>query len=109
METEVLKETDVLIHRIVSSDIYKEYRESLEKVAQYPELKEKLDRFRTRNYEVQVSMEEGSTFESLDDLDREKRQLTQNPLLAEFLAAELALCRMMQEVMDRLVASLDFE
>ena len=109
METEVLKETDVLIHRIISSDIYKEYRESLEKVARYPELKERLDRFRTRNYEVQVNMEEGSTFESLDDLDREKRELTQNPLLAEFLAAELALCRMMQEVMDRLVGSLDFE
>ncbi|MCD8131474.1 MAG: YlbF family regulator [Lachnospiraceae bacterium] len=109
METEVLKETDVLIHRIVSSGIYKEYRESLEKVAQYPELKERLDRFRTRNYEVQVNMEDGSSFDSLEDLEREKRELTQNPLLAEFLAAELALCRMMQEVMDRLVVSLDFE
>ncbi|MCD8069718.1 MAG: YlbF family regulator [Lachnospiraceae bacterium] len=109
METEVLKETDVLIHRIVSSGIYKEYRESLEKVAQYPELKERLDRFRTRNYEVQVNMEDGSSFDSLEDLEREKRELTQNPLLAEVLAAELALCRMMQEVMDRLVVSLDFE
>ncbi|MCD8325862.1 MAG: YlbF family regulator [Lachnospiraceae bacterium] len=109
METEVLKATDELLQRIISSDIYKEYRESLEKVSRYPELKERLDRFRTRNYEVQISMEEGSTFESLDDLDREKRGLTQNPLVAEFLAAELALCRMMQEVMDRLVGGLDFE
>ncbi len=109
METEVLKETDELIHRIISSGIYKEYRESLEKVAQYPELKERLDRFRTRNYEVQSSMEDGSAFDRLEDLEREKRELTQNPLLAQFLAAELALCRMMQEVMDRLVESLDFE
>ncbi len=109
MEPEIMKETDVLIHRIVSSQVYREYRQSLEKVEQYPELKERLDSFRTRNYELQTSMPEGASFEELDDLDREKRELTQNPLLAEFLAAELALCRMMQEIMNKLVVSLDFE
>ena len=109
MEPEIMKETDVLIHRIVSSEVYKEYRQSLEKVEQYPELKERLDSFRTRNYEVQTNMPEGASFEELDDLDREKRELTQNPLLKEFLAAELALCRMMQEVMNKLVESLEFE
>lgn len=98
---------DGLIAAILESDVYRVYREELEKVKQVPGLKEQIDEFRRRNYELQSSAD--NDFEKLDCIEKEYEDFRANPLVADFLAAELDLCRTMQNIDMRITAELKFE
>lgn len=96
-----------LIEVIRASEDYQEYRRQLEKVKQYPELKEKIDEFRRRNFELQCSPD--YAFDKMEQFELEYRELRDDPLVSDFLAAELAFCRLMQHVSGRIVEAVDFE
>ncbi len=95
------------ISAIKDSEEYRDYTREKEKVKQFPELKEQIDEYRRRNYEMQNS--DDTVFENIEEVEREYADLWEKPLAADFLAAELAFCRMMQEVNLRVTESLDFE
>ena len=61
------------------------------------ELKKKVDEFRLRNFALQEA-ENIDLFDAVDKIDREYRDLRKNPVVAEYLAAELSVCRMIQKV-----------
>ena len=66
------------------------------RVKEQSELKRQIDEFRTRNFELQTSKD--TNFDKLDQFTRENEAFRENPLVSDFLAAELAFCRMMQEI-----------
>lgn len=99
--------TDEFIAAILASDVYESYRKELEKVMREPGLKEQIDEYRKRNYEFQASAD--NDFSNLDRFEKEYENFRANPLVADFLAAELGLCRMMQRIYTRITASLDFQ
>ncbi len=86
---------------------YRAYLQAKEKVKEFPELKREIDEYRKRNYELQSKSE--IEFESIEEFEKEYESLWENPLAAEFLAAELAFCRMMQEISFQITESFDFE
>lgn len=92
--------TEEYIAAILSSEEYVTYRQELEKVKQYPELKAQIDDFRKRNFEFQ---------QSTDSFEREYETFRENPMVSDFLAAELAFCRLMQRLNTRITAELRFE
>ena len=47
--------------------------------------------------------------DKLDDFEREYEKFREDPLVEEFLDAELAFCRMMQEIDVKLAEAMDFE
>lgn len=96
-----------LIGQILQSDTYLEYCKALKKVKQEPGLKEQIDEFRARNYEIQ----NGSISDlcKVDQLEREYEEFRENALVEEFLSAELAFCRMMQEINLHITEALHFE
>lgn len=96
-----------LIVAIKESDTYKEYLAQLEVVKQQPGLKDQIDEFRTRNYELQISGD--GAFEKIEQFEREYEGFRENPHVEEFLAAELAFCRMMQDINIRITEAMDFE
>lgn len=96
-----------LTEAVLQSEVYLEYRKQLEKVKQFPQLKERIDDFRHKNYELQCSPD--YAFDKMDQFEREYRGFREDPLVSDFLAAELALCRLMQEINSRLVEAIDFE
>ena len=99
--------TENYIAAILESDVYRTYRAELDKVKQYPELKAQIDDFRRRNYEFQSSPD--SDFDKLDRFEKEYENFRENPLVADFLAAELDFCRMMQRLNTYITAELHFE
>lgn len=99
--------TDEFISAILDSEVYAAYRAELEKVKQETGLKEQLDTFRRRNYELQISLD--NDFGKIDQFEREYEEFRANQLVSDFLAAELDLCRMMQRINTRIVAGLEFE
>ncbi len=99
--------TDEFLAAILDSEIYANYKRELQRVKQEPGLKEQVDMFRKRNHEMQSSPD--IDFMKLDRFEKEYEDFRANPLVADFLAAELDLCRMMQRINARIVAGLDFE
>ena len=69
-----------MVQAIRNTDAYLEYQKQLARVKEQSELKRQIDEFRTRNFELQTSKD--TNFDKVSD----------------FLAAELAFCRMMQEI-----------
>ena len=98
---------DRLVGAILDSAEYREYDKQRNRVNQYPELKAQIDEYRKKNFELQTSEE--NVFEKLSQLGKEYADLRENPMGSDFLAAELAFCRMMQDINLRLTEALHFE
>ena len=96
-----------LISEILASDIYHEYDVQRNRVKEDPELKKRIDEFRTRNLELQTNP--GTTLEQIDHFEREYAEFRKNPLVEDFLAAELAFCRLLQGINLRLTEAMHFE
>lgn len=104
---EVEEAAEALANALLNSDIYQEYKSKLDQVKQYPDLKRQIDEFRMRNYELQQSPD--YAFDKMEQFQREYQTFRDDPLVSDFLAAELAFCRMVQDVENRLVERIDFE
>ena len=85
-----------MVQAIRNTDAYLEYRRQLGRIKEQPELKKQIDDFRTRNFELQTSKD--TNFDKIDQFTRENEAFCENPLVSDFLAVELAFCRMMQEI-----------
>ena len=95
------------IEKLLKSKEYQKYVEQKERVKQYPDLKKQIDEFRRRNFEMQNS--EDLVFEKMEFFEKEYEDFRDNPLVADFLEAELAFCRMMQRHYGEVMRAIDFE
>ena len=95
------------IEKLLKSKEYQKYVEQRERVKQYPDLKKQIDEFRRRNFEMQNS--EDLVFEKIKFFEKEYEDFRDNPLVADFLEAELAFCRMMQRHYGEVMRAIDFE
>ena len=95
------------IDKLLQSEAYLKYVEQKERVKKYPDLKRQIDEFRRRNFEMQNSGDR--VFEKIDAFEREYADFRDNPLVADFLEAELAFCRIMQTHYAQVMGAIDFE
>lgn len=96
-----------LIAAILDSEVYREFDMQRDRMSQFPELKAKVDEFRERVFALQTGDNNG--FDKVEQLESEYAEFIENPLGHDFLTAELAFCRMMQDINLRLTESIDFE
>ena len=94
---------------IQESDTYKEYRYQREKIKKQPELYAKVNEFRQKNFDLQNESDGGDLFDRMEAFEQEYAKFRQNPMVEDFLRAELAFCRMMQDINVILTAEIDFE
>ncbi len=99
--------TKELIAAILNTEEYQAYQAELAKVKRFPGLKEQIDNFRTRNYEFQMNPDKD--FNMLERFEKEYANFRENPMVADFLAAELAFCRLMQGLAAQIVSTINFE
>ncbi len=95
------------ITAIKSTETYRNYAAERDKVRQYPELKAQIDDFRKRNYELQSNRD--TDFHKIDQFERDYEDFRENPLVDDFLDAELAFCRMIQRANMQVTAAIDFD
>lgn len=94
---------------IQQSDTYKEYFYQRERLKKQPELYDKVNEYRQRNFDIQNETDSEEMFDRMDAFEKEYAKFRENPLVEGFLTAELAFCRMMQEINVLLAAEIDFE
>ncbi len=98
-----------LLAAIRDSGEYLRYRKAQQTVDEMPELAAEIDAFRMRVYLLQNSHGTLDIYEETDRIDEEYREFRKNPVVAEYLAAESALCRVIQRINWTLIEELDFE
>lgn len=96
------KELENFIQKVYESDICREYFKQKEYIKQYPELKRQIDDFRQRNFQFQNDTDSNVLFDEIDRFEREYEEFRKNPIVSDFLAAELAFCRLYQQISDKL-------
>ncbi len=103
------KATDKYIEAVLASDTYVTYALQRDKLLKQPELYEQVKEFRIKNYMLQTRKEGDDLLNAIDDLQREYENLREIPLVDDFLEAELAFCRMMQQLNNKITAALEFD
>ncbi len=96
-----------LVSAMKNSEEYVRFQRAEAKVAEFSGLQQKIDEFRMNWFTQQVN---GSTdlFNKVDLMDEQYTDFRENPYVQEFLAAELAVCRLFQQVNWTILQNLDF-
>ena len=108
-DSEIMEATKKFAAVIRESDTYREYLDQREKIKKQPELYDKVNEFRQRNFDLQNEYDSEDLFDRMEAFEQEYMKFRENPLVEDFLRAELAFCRMMQEVNILITAEIDFE
>lgn len=93
--------TKSYLKKIRENEISAEYfrqKEMLER--DYPDLKRQIDEFRRKNFQLQNETDSDRLFDEIDRFEREYESFRRNPMVNDFLAAELAFCRQFQEIQE---------
>ncbi|MCM1160191.1 MAG: YlbF family regulator [Roseburia sp.] len=109
--TQYDQELETFIKAVKNTDAFIEYEKQKERIKAYPDLKARLDEFRERNYRLQTSENTNELFEEIDKFTIEYEAFREIPMVHDFLQKELAYCRMIQQINDRLLKAfaVDFE
>lgn len=99
---EIEKCVEELIHLIKTSTIYQEYRFQEDRLLENPELRERIDQYRSTNFGLQGQADKDSLLEISDRLVKESRELRKDPQANAYLDSELAICKLIQSICNRL-------
>ncbi len=105
--SEVAAKLDELIQAMKNSDDYRRYSRLEAELKEKPELKEKIDAYRKRSYDMQNSGRD--LFDETDYVIHEYEELVTNSTAVAYLDAESSVCRMIQRVVDAINESVSVE
>ena len=93
------------------TETYKNYQRYKELLSKNPELKQKVDAYREKNFVFQQRCNGDVIFEEADNFIREMEELRKDPLVHEFMKDELAYCKMIQHIEEYFLnaISVDFD
>lgn len=106
---DIMIATKEFAETIRKSDTYQKYFFQREKIKRQPELYDKVNEFRQRNFDLQNEVDSEELFDRLEAFEKEYEKFRENPLVDDFLRAELAFVRLMQDVNELLTNEIDFE
>lgn len=107
----VLDETKEFVSKIKESEIYKNYINSKHKLQNRSCLMAQVDEFRRSSFEIQANHNYGhyNSYEKLMHLKHENDELLFDPLVKNFLDAELKLSKMLASVFNCIAEEIDFD
>lgn len=109
LESQMETASKKFVKAVKETEIYKKYYFQVEKIKKMPELYEQVNEFRRRNYEIQNTAQVDELFDKMDAFEKEYEEFRENPIVDDFLRAELAFCRLMQDVSVFIMEELDFQ
>lgn len=107
--TEVEQAIENLLSVVRQTKEYVEYRYQMDKINLQPELHRQIDEFRKANFELQNNTPEDQMLQRIEEFEEKYQFFQENPLVNDFLAAEAAFCRRMQEINLKITEGLQFE
>lgn len=99
---------EALTVEIKKTEVYQQYKMQKMIIEQHPVLLEKINEFRRRNFEIQNSDSQEDMFDVMDRFEKEYEHFREDPLVNDFLEAELAYCRLMQDIQLKITEKVEF-
>ena len=109
MEDSLENATVSYVKAIKDTAVYKKYCEQLERLKKSPEKYQMVNEFRRRNFEIQNTAQKDELFDKMNAFEEEFEKFREDSVVDEFLRAELAFCRMMQEINLYITEAVNFE
>lgn len=94
---EMRKALNQFLNELQESSAFKDYKYQKERIKKVPGMKERINEFRAKRFEFQ-SYEGEDLFEKIDEFQKEYQAFKEEPIVREYLAAELEICRLVQEI-----------
>ena len=104
---EITNSINSLLAVVKDSEEYRNYKKQEEILSRNPELRKRVDQFRSNNFKLQNEANRDELFSVVEQLSRESKELRRIPEVNAFLDAELALCKMMQRICRMLTEGID--
>ena len=89
---------DALIEEIRGGETYQKYIQCEKKLREYPELLKQIDEMRVAAYRIHNGEGSGDIYVKIEQYEEKFSKYRKNPLVNEFLEAELDVCKMMQNI-----------
>lgn len=109
MEKRIREYTDAYVEKLKTSEEYLDYNRQLRNIKDYPELMDKINFYREENFVIQNRYEGDELYDKLEEFSKKYESFTENPVVNDFLSAETAFIRMLQEVNTCIIEGLNFE
>ena len=94
---------DELTDAIRTSEIYRRYEHCRKEITSNPEVFATMDKFRHENFALNIRTESGSGLEpEVRSMLLDRFSVHTNPLIGEYLDAELEMCKLLREVFEQL-------
>ncbi len=106
---QVFKLSEELNRALLDSAEYRQYVNALQAVKEKPELYQAMNDYRRKNRHVQMYASDETIFDETNHLVEEYEQVLKNDAVAEFLAVEQKVVRMMQQMYVILGNHLEFD
>ena len=94
---EMRKATQRFLMELQESTAFRDYKYQKERIKKIPGLMERINDFRMKRFEFQ-RYEGEDLFEKIDEFQREYQTFKEEPIVREYLAAELEICRLVQQI-----------
>lgn len=105
--TKMNEAVNYFVDAIIHTKEYQTYMIEKDRIKQNSDLKEEVDAYRKKNFEMQSNI--NITFEEMELFEKEHAELTEQPEVSDFLEAEMAFCRMMQEIHIQITEAIEFD
>ena len=94
---EMKKALNQFLNELQESSAFRDYKYQKERIKKVPGMKERINDFRIKRFEFQ-NYEGEDLFEKIDEFEKEYQSFKEEPIVREYLAAELEICRLVQEI-----------
>ena len=94
---EMRKAIGQFLKELQESSAFRDYKYQKERIRKVPGMKERINEFRKKRFEFQ-KYEGEDLFEKIDEFQKEYQNFKEEPIVREYLAAELEICRLVQQI-----------
>lgn len=108
-EQEIDHLTNRLSELLKESEEYRHYMDALNRIREQADLYNRVNELRRHNYYLQNSGYGKMTQDEYMEISQKSRSLRENPLVGEFLNAEIELARKIQDIARRLMKNINFD
>ena len=105
---EIRKAIEEFLTALKESSAYQDYVYQKERVKRVPGLVDRINEFRAERFIFQ-NYQGDDLFERVDEFERRYETFQEEPMVREYLAAELEICRLVQEINDAIIDLVDID
>lgn len=103
------QETENFIEQIKKTEIFQNFNEKKIALKQDPDLWYATCQYRRERFEMQRDTEEAELYDRMDEFEKKYRELLLKKPVADYLDAEISMCRLLQNISVSLIQALEFE